>query len=352
MAAHEPILTEEQNALETIREEVVNTLLARMLRGYGLSARAERRSKGGTPDVRAELRTGDPVLLECKWDGSERSLEDQLDERLATFPESLGLIGVLYPDRMRHMANVEAALETAKDLRWWLHGSRGQKLPDRPVRSGSVSDLADNLRALPLELEGSDRVTAAAGVVGYAIEQSAQEVARHARMSRRIADMIAKTDQEKNHTAALRIGCLVLFNALAFQDRLAEINGDVPTVRESWGSGVHGLRDAWREICDEIDYVPVFELAASILDILDDGPEDTRSSVMNPLMRAKVDCRQNRFRNEDGTLRLPRPSAQVLWLSGAVGTQKVPKWRCSYTIASPSTTLSFRDAVLGYNGRT
>ena len=276
----------EQNTLETIREEAVNTLLARMLRGYGLSARAERRSKGGTPDVRVELKTGDSVLLECKWAGSEGELKDQLDERLVAFPESLGLIGVLYPDRMRHMANVEAALETAKDLRWWLHGSRGQKLPDRPVRSGSVSDLADNLRALPLELEGPDRVTAAAGVVGYAIEQSAQEVAKHARMSRRIADIIAKTDQEKNRAAALRIGCLVLFNALAFQDRLAAINGDVPTVRESWGSGVHGLRDAWREICDEIDYVPVFDLAAGILDILDDGPEDTHSFVMNPLMRA------------------------------------------------------------------
>ena len=282
----------EQNTLETIREEAVNTLLARMLRGYGLSARAERRSRSGTPDVRVELKTGDSVLLECKWEGSEKLLEEQLDERLVAFPESLALIGVLYPDRMRHMANVEAALETATDIRWWLHGSRGQQLPDRPIRSGSVSDLADNLRALPLELEGYDRVAAAAGVVGYAIEKAAQEVSQHARLSRRIADIIAKTDQEKNRAAALRIGCLVLFNALAFQDRLAAINGDVPTVRESWGSGVHGLRVAWREICDEIDYVPVFELAAGILDILGDGPEDTHSSVMNPLMRAMEDTRR------------------------------------------------------------
>ena len=281
-----------QNPLETIREEAVNTMLARMLRGYGVSAREERRGMEGTPDVRVELRTGDSVLLECKWSGSERSLEEQLDDRLAAFPESLALIGVLYPDRMRHIANVEAALETAKDIRWWLHGSRGQSVPERRVHSGSVSDLADNLRALPLELEGSDRVAAAAGVVGYAIEQAARQVSQHARMSRRVADVIAKTDQEKNRAAALRIGCLVLFNALAFQDRLAAINDEVPTVRESWGSGVHGLRDAWLQICDEIDYVPVFELAAGILDILGDGPEDTHSSVINPLIRAMEDTRR------------------------------------------------------------
>ena len=262
-------------------------MLARMLRGYGVvSARAERRSRAGAPDVRAELRTGDSVLIECKWEGSERSLEEQLDQRLEAFPESLALIGVLYPNRLRHAVNVEVALETATDLRWWLHGSRGQKLPDRPVRSGPAAALAENLRALPLELDGYDRVAAAAGVVGYAIEQSAQEVAKHARLARRIAEVIAKTDQEKNRPAALRIGSLVLFNALAFQERLSDINDDVPTVRESWRSRVPGLRDAWLRICDYIDYVPVFELAAGILQILDETREDSHSPIMNPLIGA------------------------------------------------------------------
>ncbi len=188
--------------------------------------------------------------------------------------------------------NVETALQTAGDIRWWLHGSRGQRAPVRYIRSGSVAELSDQLRALPLELEGSDRVVAATGVVGYAIEQAAEQVGRHARMSCRVADIIARTDQEKNRDAALRIGCLVLFNAVAFQDRLAATNGDVPTVRESWGTGVHGLRDAWRKICDEIDYVPVFELATGILDILGDGPEDTHSSVIEPLIRAMENTRQ------------------------------------------------------------
>ena len=281
-----------QNDLETIREEAVNTTLARMLRGYGVSARAERRSRMGAPDVRVELKTGDSALLECKWEGSRRLLEEQLDERLDAFPDALGLVGVLYPDCLRHTANVEAALETARDIQWWLHGSRGQRASDRHMRSGSVAELADNLRALPLELEGSDRVAAAAGVVGYAIEQAAEQVAQHARMSRRVADIIARTDQEKNRAAARRIGCLVLFNAIAFQDRLSGANGDVPTVRESWGMGVHGLRDAWRAICDEIDYVPVFELATGILDILGDGPQDTHSSVIEPLIRAMENTRR------------------------------------------------------------
>ena len=266
--------------------------MAQMLGGYGASARAERRSRKGTPDVRVELKTGDSVLLECKWEGSASALEDQLDERLETFPESLGLIGVLYPERLRHIANVEAALEVADDIQWWLHGSRGEKEPGLRVRTGSVAELADDLRALPLELEGADQVVAATGVVGYAIEKSAQQVAKHARLSNRITDVIASTDREKDRAAARRIGCLVLFNAIAFQDRLAAANGDVPTVRESLRTGARGLRDTWLTICDEIDYVPVFELAASILDILIDVPEDSHSPVIDPLVRAMENTRR------------------------------------------------------------
>ena len=262
-----------------------------MLGGYGASARAERRSRKGTPDVRVNLRTGDSVLLECKWDSSARSLEDQLDERLDAFPDALGLIGVLYPERLHHLADVEAALKDADDIRWWLHGSRGEKVPVHRVRTGSVAELADHLRALPLELEGADQVVAATGVVGYAIERASLQVAGHARLSKLVTDVIASTDREKDLAAARRIGCLVLFNAIAFQDRLAVANGDVPTVRESLRAGVVGLRDTWLRICDEIDYVPVFELAASILDILIDAPEESHLLVIDPLVRAMESTR-------------------------------------------------------------
>ena len=281
-----------QNDPERVREEEVNVLLAQALRNRGLAARAERRSRQGVPDVRIDLGSDDPVILECKWAGSAGLLESQLDGRLIGFPEAIGVIGVLYPDRFRRAGNISTELEAAGDLQWWMHGSRGESLPKPLVRSGTVAELADELRTLPLQLEGVDRVAAAAGAVGYALEQAAVQIAKHARISRRIADIIANTDQEKDRAAALRIGCLVLFNALAFQDRLASVNEDVPTVDEALGRQIGGLRDAWRYICDRIDYVPVFELAANILEVLSEGPADIQMPVLHPLVRAVRDTRR------------------------------------------------------------
>ena len=270
----------------------MNVHLAQLLSNRGMRAKAERRSRQGVPDIRVELTSDDLIILECKWEGSEGPLEDQLQGRLEGFSGALGTIGLLYPDRLRHAEDTRATLEAASDLKWWVHGSRGTATNESRFRTGSVADLADHLRILPLELEGVDRVSAAAVTVRYALEQAAKQLNGHARISHRIADVIARTDKEKDRAAALRIGCLVLFNALAFQDRLASTNESVPTVREALAHGIPGLHDAWRSICDNIDYVPVFELAAGILNVLGEGPDETQTPVIDPLVRAVNDTRK------------------------------------------------------------
>ena len=277
---------------DTIREEAVNTLLAQLLRDQGIPARAERRSRGSVPDVRVALKTGDTVLLECKWADSAGLLESQLDTRLGQFPDALGVIGVLYPEGLKYLDDTREGLENAGDLEWWLHGSRGQPTAERRSRFGSPADIADQLRVLPLEIGGADRVVAAAAVIEHAVEQSAQKLATHARTARRVRDVIAQTDQENDRAKALRIGCLVVFNALAFHLRLAETHDDVAGVTEAWRDGIPGLFRAWRYICDHIDYVPVFDLAATILDILIDAPTDWHAPVLEPLLKAIDDTRR------------------------------------------------------------
>lgn len=158
------------------------------------------------------------------------------------------------------------------------------------------------MRTLPLELEGADRVAAAAGIIRYEIEQAANELGKHARIARLVADMIARTDQEEDHAAAVRIGCLVLFNAIAFQDRLAASRADFPTVRESLCRDAPGLRDAWRGICDEIDYMPVFELAIDIVEVLAAGPSEVQIQGIAPLVKAVEETRQLKGHDLSGRL--------------------------------------------------
>ena len=63
------------------------------------------------------------------------------------------------------------------------------------------------------------------------------------------------------------------------------------TVREASRQGIPSLRQTWRFICDEIDYVPVFALAAEILAVLEDGPADVRTPVILPLVKAVSETR-------------------------------------------------------------
>ena len=114
---------------ETIREEGVNVLLNQSLRGNGLSAKAERRRRNAVPDIQVTLKTGDLVLLECKWDDSATALESQLDERLTQFPDALGVVGVLYPERLTCAGGCTVRAATACRT----FGIAAAPLPNSPI---------------------------------------------------------------------------------------------------------------------------------------------------------------------------------------------------------------------------
>ncbi len=276
---------------ETVREEVVNVILGELLRARGIPARAERRSQGNAPDIRFELPSGELILIECKWEGSRTELDRQLAERVDEFPDAIARLGVLYPDYLKTEDDVGDVLSWLSDLEWYLHSSRSTIHADPVLRRGQVQALAAQLRLLPLEIEGTDRVHAATLEVGYALTEAVKGLNTHARVARLVAEIVAETDNEKEREAGKRIGCLVLFNALAFHRRLALVRDDIPAVEEVAANGVKPLQEAWDAICTDIDYVPVFQVARELLRVLGYGDPEHQLPVLRPLLKAVHETR-------------------------------------------------------------
>ena len=276
---------------ETVREEAVNVILGELLRARGIPARAERRSQGNAPDIRFELPSGELILIECKWEGSRTELDRQLAERVNEFPDAIARLGVLYPDYLKTEDDVGDVLSWLSDLEWYLHSSRSTIHADPVLRRGQVQALAAQLRLLPLEIEGTDRVHAATLEVGYALTEAVKGLNTHARVARLVAEIVAETDNEKEREAGKRIGCLVLFNALAFHRRLALVRDDIPAVEEVAANGVKPLQEAWEAICTNIDYVPVFQVARELLRVLGYGDPEHQLPVLRPLLRAVHETR-------------------------------------------------------------
>ena len=64
-----------------------------------------------------------------------------------------------------------------------------------------------------------------------------------------------------------------------------------PPSRETLKGRLPGLKAVWQEICDDIDYVPVFQLALEILEVMEDFPGELRMPLLSPLAQAVVDTR-------------------------------------------------------------
>lgn len=235
-------MTTRQNTTETIRDEGVNIHLAQLLSNRGISEKAERRSRAGVTDVNVDSRVGDQLVLEHKWEEASGLLQSQLDAGLAAFSGSLGIVGILYPDRRQEEDDPQASPKAATDLRLCVPGTQGNSTAGPRVRTGRKGKLGDNLRTLALELEAVDQVAAAADVEGYTFKQAAERVVRCAHISRRLADIITNTGPEKDRSASVSIGCLVPFDTLARRNCLTVADDDVQTIRAGSGQPTPDLR--------------------------------------------------------------------------------------------------------------
>ena len=282
-----------QNVPETIREEGVNVHLAQLLRNRGISARAERRSREGVPDIRVDLKSVDLIILECKWDGSA-SLLQKPDRRT--------------PDRFSRSSWHGWRFST-------LAGSdrkRTRKLVLRPPRtsSGGSTDRVElrhrsdgygqaplpSLRTICVLFRWNWKEW-----TGWP-PLPAQSAMRWNRQRHRLQSTLGYPDASptllpaptRKRTALPPCASVVWCSSTLSPSKTVSPL-PMKTYRlsaKTLARGIAGLHYAWREICDNIDYVPVFELAADILGVLGDGPDEVQAPVIGHLVKAMEDTRR------------------------------------------------------------
>ena len=249
------------------REEVFNTHLAIFLRGENLDAAEESQtSSGGFPDVEVDL-DGARVLIEAKFDGpgAETSLRGQARKRMDEDANTAAVVELLYPEPLRTATGAPEENLRQSQLRWRI-GRRGAE--PGPWRNGAVIELADALYHLRGNLDAPRRLQEAVETMTRAVDRAASDLGRRKAQRRRLAKLVKVSDD----IAGCKLAALMVLNALVFQSRLSFKDERVQNLGAQ--QSAHKRRDIadhWRFICDEIDYVPIFRVAADVLDAFPDG---------------------------------------------------------------------------------
>ncbi|MDD9852329.1 MAG: hypothetical protein OXU78_00005 [Deltaproteobacteria bacterium] len=267
------------------REEVFNTHLAIFLRGENLDAAEESRTLRGIPDVVVDL-DGARVLIEAKYDApsAERGLQEQVRERLQKDPNTAAVVEVLYPDSLRTAEGAPEDNLRQSRLRWriWRRGA----LPDK-WENGAPGALADALYRLRSNLDTPKRLQEAVATMTHAVERAAADLGRHKSQGPRLAAVVKVSDPG----SGLKIAALMVLNALVFQSRLASHDKRVKNLGAKRAER-RAVAEHWRFICEKIGYVPIFRVAAEVLDAFPDG--DLGRDVLNELIGAAEQIRDIR----------------------------------------------------------
>ncbi|MDR3353145.1 MAG: hypothetical protein LBO00_09160 [Zoogloeaceae bacterium] len=257
------------------REEVVNTYLAILMARHGIDAEAEtiQRSGESRPDVLFTL-GGLRTVIEGKYAdvaNADTIVSDDATRRITTGICHIA-VAVVYPGALRAvaMSGLEAALAAAP-LRYRIFSEAGQT----DWAEATPSELLAALRRVHGALVQDDVVAVAAAKLVGKIESVAMlwPPAVCDRLSRLLEMPAHKSETPEERDArritATKVASLVLANALIFQEQLAAYGDDarVPSLRtyDKASDPIAAIKSQWNWIHTKIDFVPIFQLAESIL---------------------------------------------------------------------------------------
>ncbi|MDR3158200.1 MAG: hypothetical protein LBU11_04150 [Zoogloeaceae bacterium] len=257
------------------REEVINTHLAILMARHGVDAEAETIHRSGEvrPDVLFTL-GGLRAVIEGKY--ADVANADAVVSNDAISRVTTGIchiaVAVVYPKTLRTVAMPRlGATLAAACLRYRIFSEAGQT----DWAEATPSEILVALRRVHGALARDDVVAAAAGKLVGKIETIAilwpptvcDKLSNLLEMPARKNE--TPEEQEARRITATKVASLVLANALIFQEQLAAHGDDarVPSLRayDKAPDPVAEIKSQWNWIHTRIDFVPIFQLAESIL---------------------------------------------------------------------------------------
>jgi hypothetical protein len=284
------------------REEVVNTQLAILFSGLGVSANAETIHARGThrPDVLFQLR-GLRVAIEGKFADHPNAEQVVLGDAQNRVRSGIAHIAAaaVYPKQLRTIPTARLLSVLAETtLRFRIVAETHQS---DSWFEGRPADLMDALRRAQEALVRDDIVEQTAKVlndhlVGVARLWMGQTGACD-RLSELLGIKIPKQEAPDKAAArretAAKVSALVLANALIFQEQLAASDRRVKTLRtmDRATDLIGSISKDWTWIWKNINYVPIFQLGERILAELPSNQNSTLP-VRSMLHQAQAICAQ------------------------------------------------------------
>ena len=233
-------------------------------------------SGGAKPDIIVEAE-GNAVIIETEY-GPARTLEQDVLERrsveLRGIGRPAGVVGVVVPERIRHLpgAAISAELAAASDFSYYVYEQDGARFPESGALGGAIRDIAAAVR---LVMVPRRRVAECVDMMDRSIDIMSASItdAPDAVVERMAEDLKMPRDPGDGGADVWRgevgrMAGFIILNAGIFYEELASHVGEIKPTQQL---GVLGILDqlevvrAWSDTCENIDYCPVFRIAAKIL---------------------------------------------------------------------------------------
>ncbi len=292
------------------REETINTSLALALAHYGLMAEAEIISNihatKKLPDVFFNL-DGLDVILEGKFarPNAEAESYQQIHQRL-----NLGLahlaIAVIYPENLRttNTSEVRNILQHTQ-FRYFIVSESGES----GWLEGDLTKLIEDIRQAQFNLLENNLVeqlaTDLSEVLFYAARMWVKETATCERFSNLLGIYPAGKEKAEQtlarYATAAKIAALVLANALIFQEQLLKTHKTVKPIKDFLDAHemMEAAQDHWQWIWQNINYVPIFQLAAQVINCIPSSSPSRSIPFRNLIRQAtNISAKQAALRHD------------------------------------------------------